>query len=99
MSLSNKQKRFLRGLTHNTQVVVTIADKGLTDTVRNELETALAFHELLKVKLRCDRDRRALLIAQICKDFNCELVHAIGQVASFYRPNPDQNKIALPEAS
>jgi RNA-binding protein len=95
MSLSNKQKRFLRGLTHGIHPLVTVADKGLTETVRNELETALAFHELVKIRIRCERAERAAHIDTISADFHCELVHAIGQVASFYRANPKQPKIDL----
>ncbi len=95
MSLSNKQKRSLRGLTHNINPVVTIADKGLNGAVRNELETALGFHELVKIKIRCDRDRRTALIETICDDFHCELVHAIGQVASFYRANPENPRVDI----
>ena len=99
MSLSNKQKRFLRGLTHDRQPVVTIADKGLNPAVRNELETALSFHELIKVKIRCDREQRTLIIKTIAEDFQCQLVHAIGQVASFYRANPEKAGIDLPAGS
>jgi len=96
MSLSNKHKRFLRGLTHKLQPVVSIADKGLTATVRDELETALGFHELIKVKIRCDRAKRAETIKSIIDDFQCELVHSIGQVACFYRVNPEKAGIELP---
>ena len=96
MSLSNKHKRFLRGLTHKLQPVVSIAGKGLTTSVRDELETALGFHELIKVKIHCDRERRGKLIKIICEEFQCELVHAIGQVASFYRSNPEKPRIELP---
>ena len=96
MSLSNKHKRFLRGLTHKLQPVVSIADKGLTDTVRDELETALGFHELIKVKIRCDKQERAALIKAIAADFQCEVVHTIGQVACFYRANPEKPRIEFP---
>ena len=34
MSLSNAQRRYLRGLTHGISPVVMVGDKGLTDTVR-----------------------------------------------------------------
>ena len=96
MSLSNKEKRFLRGLTHNLQPVVSIANKGLTANVSAELETALGFHELIKVKIRCDREQRTSLVKTICDEFHAELVHAIGQVASFYRSNPEKPRIEFP---
>ena len=97
MSLSNKHKRFLRGLSHKLQPVVSIADKGLSVTVREELETALEFHELIKVKIRCDRGKRAKIIGKICGDFQSEMIHSIGQVACFYRMNAKKPKIELPD--
>lgn len=96
MSLTNAQKKFLRGLTHDLQPVVMIADKGLTDNVMAELESALEHHELIKVKLRGDRDSRGEWVEAIVERTGGELVHRIGQVAAFYRRNPDKPRINLP---
>ncbi|HMB59267.1 MAG TPA: YhbY family RNA-binding protein, partial [Xanthomonadales bacterium] len=52
MSLSTQQIRYLRGLSHHLRPVVTIADKGLSENVLAELDSALDTHELIKVKLR-----------------------------------------------
>jgi RNA-binding protein len=96
MALSSQQKRYLRGLTHNLQPVVTVADKGLSDTVLAEIEGALKYHELIKVKMRAERDLRNHWIAEISKLCKAEAVHVIGQVACFYRRNPKKPVIALP---
>lgn len=96
MALSSQQKRYLRGLTHNLQPVVTIADKGLSDTVLAEIEGALRHHELIKVKMRAERDLRKHWIDEIGKLCKAESVHTIGQVACFYRRNPKKPVIALP---
>ncbi len=96
MSLSNSQKRYLRGLGHRLKPVVTVADKGLTETVAAEIETALDRHELIKIKLRQPRERRTDAMRRIVELTGAELVHSIGQVACYYRPNPKQPKIALP---
>lgn len=96
MALSSQQKRYLRGLTHHLQPVVTIADKGLSDTVLAELEGALKHHELIKVKLRAERDVRKHWIDEISRLCKAEPVHVIGQVACFYRRNPKKPVIALP---
>lgn len=96
MALTNAQRKFLRGLTHDLQPVVMVADKGLTDNVMAELETALEHHELIKVKLRGDRDSRGEWIDVIVERTGGELVHRIGQVAAFYRRNPDKPRIVLP---
>ena len=58
MDLTRTQIRHLRGLCHRLDPVVMVADKGLTDNVRAEVELALDSHELIKVKLRGDREQR-----------------------------------------
>ena len=94
--LTNSQKKHLRGLTHDIDPVVMIADKGLSDNVAHEIEQALDRHELIKLKIRADKADRHDWIARIGKATGAELVHQIGQVACFYRKHPKNPKIALP---
>lgn len=96
MSLSNAQRRYLRGLTHGINPVVMVADKGLTDNVLQAIEEALDRHELVKVRLRTDRDTRRTFSEEIERRCNAEPVHAIGQVACFFRRNPERQVIELP---
>ena len=96
MSLSNQQLRHLRGLSHHLQPVVMVADKGLSENVMSEIETALDHHELVKIKLKSDRETRARWIQQIESTCKAEKVHSIGQVASFFRRNPKKPVIDLP---
>lgn len=96
MPLTNTQRRYLRGLTHDLKPVVTVADKGLSENVRSEIDQALEHHELIKVKLRAEREQRTDWTTQIARDFRAELVHQIGQVACYYRRHPKKPKIALP---
>ena len=96
MSLSNRQLRHLRGLSHHIQPVVVVADKGLTENVMAEIESALDHHELVKIKLKSDRETRAEWIARIGKQCAAEKVHSIGQVACFFRRNPEKPVIELP---
>lgn len=96
MTLSNRQVRHLRGLTHHLQPVVMVADKGLTDNVMAEIESALDHHELVKVKLKTDRDTRNAWISEISERCKAEKVHSIGQVASFFRRNPEKPVVDLP---
>jgi len=89
MPLKAAQKKNLRGQAHHLNPLVTVAGKGLSETVVAEIERALNDHELIKVKLRGDRETRkawALSIAAQCK---AELVQSIGQVACFYRKHPE----------
>ena len=97
MTLNNRQLKHLRGLTHKLQPVVMVADKGLTENVMAEIESALDHHELVKVKLKSDRATRAAWITEIAERCGAEKVHTIGQVASFFRRNPEKPVIELPK--
>jgi RNA-binding protein len=99
MSLSTSQTRYLRGLSHHLRPVVTVADKGLSENVLAELDSALDTHELIKVKLRGERETRKTWIEEITRQFHAERVHVIGQVACFYRRNKKKPVIALPDAT
>jgi RNA-binding protein len=96
MSLSSAQKRHLRGLAHHINPVVMVGEKGLTENVFAEIEQTLDRHELIKVKLRVDRETRATLIGEIARHCGATLVHRIGQVACFFRRNAKQPVISLP---
>ncbi len=94
--LNAQQKRFLRGKTHHLNPVVMIADRGLSENVLMELDRALEHHELIKVKLRTDRETRDALVRSIAERCQAELVHRIGQVACYFRRNPERPVIELP---
>ncbi len=101
MPLSTHQKKYLRGLCHALQPVVTIADKGLSETVGQEIETALSHHELIKVRVRQDRDLRQQTIEALVHSMSADAVMTIGQVLCLYRPNPKRpadKRIKLPKA-
>jgi RNA-binding protein len=96
MVLSSSQKRYLRGLTHHINPVVMVGEKGLSSNVLAELEQALDHHELIKVKLRTDRATRKAFTQEIAQRCKATLVHQTGQVACFFRRNPEKPVIELP---
>ena len=96
MPLTAQQRRYLRGLCHALQPVVTVAGKGLAESVVAELDAAFTKHELIKVKLRSERETRAGWATEIARLCNAETVQRIGQVACFYRRNPKKPVISLP---
>lgn len=101
MPLSTHQKKHLRGLCHALQPVVTIADKGLSENVTQEIETALLHHELIKVRIRQERDRREETARLLIQSLSAEMVMSIGQVLCLYRANPNRpeaKRIQLPKA-
>jgi RNA-binding protein len=95
MALTGKQKHHLRALAHHKNPVVIIGDAGLTEAVLAEIEAALARHELIKVKVRADRDERREILAQICERTGAEAVQSIGQVVVIFR-RADVPLIELP---
>ena len=97
MILSESQKKFLRGMGHQLKPVVTVGGAGLTDGVAREFESAIAHHELIKVRVRVgDRNARDEVIARLCDDADAQLVTRIGNVALIYKKNPEAPKIPLP---
>lgn len=93
MHLDNAKLRQLRGMCHDLSPVVMVADKGLTENVWTEIELALDSHELIKIKLRAERDQRRAWAEQITQRSRAVLVQQIGQVACFFRPNPNQRRV------
>ena len=93
MPLKAAQKKIFRGQAHHLKPFVTVADKGLSESVVAEIERALNDHELIKIKLRGDRDKRKEWVLGIATQCNAELVHSIGQVACFYRKNQEKTTV------
>ena len=86
---TSKELRQLRALAHKLRPVVTIAGKGLSDTVLEELDRALNDHELIKVKVAVgDREQRESVVAEVCERSSAVLVQRIGNIATLLRANP-----------
>ena len=99
MPLSIAQKKYLRGLCHDLSPVVTVADRGLSESVMKEIELNLTHHELIKIKLRHDKARRAQITEALVSETNADPVMTIGQVVCLYRTNldkPADKRITLP---
>jgi RNA-binding protein len=82
------EKKKLKAQAHPLNPVVMIGQAGLTPAVLKEINLALDTHELIKVKIRAERDERNIIRQQISADTRAELVQSIGQVAVFFRKNP-----------
>lgn len=96
MKLSNKQKQHLKGLAHSLKPVVLLGQNGLTEGVLAEIENAISFHELIKVKIATDdREVKKLIIDAIVRETNALNVTAIGHMLVLFRPSTEK-KIELP---
>ncbi|MDX1500401.1 MAG: YhbY family RNA-binding protein [Woeseiaceae bacterium] len=97
MSLSESQKKHLRRLGHDLKPVVMVGERGLSETLLGELESSLAHHELIKVRVRAgDRGERDAIIRELCSRGRAELIQRVGNMALVYRRNDDEPKILLP---
>jgi len=97
MKLTGKQTHYLRGLAHDLKPVVMIGDKGLSENVLTEIENALEFHELIKIKVPAgDKEAKTALINTICDKTLAAHAQTIGRMVVLYRPSKKQ-KITLPK--
>ncbi len=94
--LTGKQKRYLRGLGHHLNPVITIGKGEITEAVTRETCEALAAHELIKVKIleSCllDRNEVALELAGACA---ADVAQILGRTILLYKRG-DEPKIELP---
>ena len=97
MDLTEKQRKYLRGLAHGRDVIVQIGQSGLSPAVTREMDISLGAHELVKVRARVgDREIRDSLLEELAKNTSSVLVQRIGNVGVFYRPSKDKPRITLP---
>lgn len=95
MSLSSKQVRALRAESHRLKLkpVVMIGQNGLSENVQNELEQALAHHELIKIRVPAlDKTDKSELIETISSQLNAYVIQTIGHVLVLFRKNPKSQK-------
>ena len=96
MTLSNKQKQFLKGQAHSLKPVVLLGSNGLTEGVVMEIQSALEIHELIKVKVPTDdRETKALIFESIVRETGATKLQTIGHTIVLYRQSPEK-KIQLP---
>lgn len=96
MTLSTKQKQFLKGLAHHLNPVVMLGGNGLTEGVLAEIDHALNHHELIKVKIAgADRETKQLIIDAIVRETQAQAVQTIGHILVLYRAS-EEPKITLP---
>ncbi len=93
MTLTASQKKQYRAIAHDLNPIITVGDKGISTGLLQELNRALDDHELIKVKIALnDRDDRATVTEDLCKQTKAILVQSIGKIAIILRradkPNP-----------
>jgi len=92
ISLSGKQRKYLRGLAHHLSPVVLIGVKGLSAEQVKAVDEALLAHELIKVKFLEHKEQKGDLAAAMAEATGAMVAGIIGNIAILYRPHPDPRK-------
>jgi len=93
--LSNNQKKFLRKLAHSISPVVMIGQNGLSDGVVDELVISMEKHEILKLKIRVEKEDKQQVIDKVLAITNAQLIQVVGNVIVIYR-SFEEPQIILP---
>ena len=88
MELNTKQIKQLKSLGHQLNPLVTVGQHGMKESINTELDLALDFHQLVKIKVGLgDRDQRNELIDTLADHHKAMLIQRIGSIALLYRKN------------
>lgn len=92
--MNTKQIKHLKSLGHKLNPIVTVGQHGMKESINNELEIALDYHQLVKLKVNLgDRDARDALVQGIVDTHKALLVQRVGNVALLYRKNKDKPSV------
>ena len=97
MELTRKQIKRLRAEGHRLKLkpVVIIGQKGLSENLHQELEVALAHHELIKLRIPAfDKPAKSTFCQLLCQRHQAQLVERIGNVIVIYRRNKETDRFA-----
>jgi len=89
--VNSEQKKQMKGQAHLLKPVIMIGQAGLTEAVLKELDAALDTHELIKIKIRAEREQRKSIKEKICTETKAELIQSIGQIIVIYRKKPEKS--------
>ncbi|HTX73207.1 MAG TPA: YhbY family RNA-binding protein [Rectinemataceae bacterium] len=90
--LTSRQRSRLSGLAQTRSPLISLGRAGASEALVARLGTLLDQHELVKLRFGDFRESRRDLAAQLAARSSSELVTLIGNVAVFWRQNPDPEK-------
>ncbi|HET9765521.1 MAG TPA: YhbY family RNA-binding protein [Thermoanaerobaculia bacterium] len=88
-ALTASQRRQLKARAHPLSPVVQVGRGGVSEAFVAELDRALESHELVKVRLRGEREERAAQLSGVTARLDCTVVGTVGAVAILYRASED----------
>ena len=90
--LKGSERKRLRAMAHGLEPVCYVGKNGLTAVFLDSVRVALAHHELIKVKFVEWKEERKEWSERIAAETDSNLVGLIGNIAIFYREQPDEER-------
>lgn len=85
MSLTSKQRAFLKSEAHTLKPIVQIGKNGLNDHIKTSVRNALDARELIKVTLLQNTMEDIHEVAEILEEIGCDTVLKIGRILILYK--------------
>ena len=97
MTMTGKQRRYLRSLGHHLDPVVQLGKHGLTDAVVAATDEAITTHELIKVRRGGECPEAREQVADTLRTrLKAEVVQQLGHTVLLYRRRAEEPTILLP---
>jgi len=97
VTLTNKQRSYLKGLAHALEPIVRVGRARISDPLIAETARSLDSHELIKVRIEAgESSERKLLATELAGKTSAQLVGSIGKIAILYRRRQEKPAIELP---
>jgi RNA-binding protein len=90
--ITKQQREQLRRLAHDLRPIAQLGKQGPTPTLITSIDEAITANELVKIKFMDHKEERHEVSRAIAEQLGAELVTVIGNVAIFYRENPDPKR-------
>lgn len=100
MTLTSKQRAYLKSLAADLEPVFQIGKSSVSPEITNAIAETFNTHELVKITVlkNCLEDVKEVAIT-VSERTRSELVQVIGRKFVLYKPFKDDPKIILPKAS
>lgn len=88
MSLTSKQRAFLKAEAHHMKPIIQIGKNGLNDEIKTSIRNALDARELIKVTLLQNTDENIHDVAEILEEeIGLDTVQKIGRILILFKPS------------
>ena len=97
MTLTGKQKRYLRSLAHHEKPLFQVGKNDVTENFVEQFDDVLEKRELVKVSVlqNCMEDKDSIVEALVAGT-GSELVQVMGSTIVLYRESKENKEIKLP---